>query len=279
MARETGPDGPAKHRPDREVRAARAKQDSVRRREVRPRTPGPLRVTTHRSLLLRRDEICKRFNERPDIARLLILNPALAFKEVGVELSPQMRDHVLRSMRLSPSAAKRLDELEASLRRQLREAPRPTDAEWLARTLFTKLKVKPLATAGLEPPYTPALDAATVARLQTLLPQPRTPIMASPPLGGGMTISVAATGNTISRIDIGAPVPRLQPARRAPKRLDLPTLFFYAESHPLVRDLLELGVLQASTIPVHTASRFRNAKTGVATPPVLAWVSAIRFPK
>jgi hypothetical protein len=78
---------------------------------------------------------------------------------------------------------------------------------------------------------------------------------------------------------LDAPVPDLKPASRAPKRVELETLYFYKDSHPLVRDVLELGILQRRAFPIQTASSYRKIRDGKRPHVFRAWIRSVRFPE
>jgi len=59
--------------------------------------------------------ICRRLNEAPEVARLLLINPLLVLEDVGVELTPAMREHVMQALRFPKKRQERLAELERQL--------------------------------------------------------------------------------------------------------------------------------------------------------------------
>jgi len=77
----------------------------------------PLAIASERDFRQRMRDICRRLNEAPEVARLLLINPVLVLEDVGVTLTPAMREHVMQSLRFPKRRAERL----AVLERQLRE--------------------------------------------------------------------------------------------------------------------------------------------------------------
>lgn len=235
-----------------------------------------LSVTTHRALAAKRREIAARIDARPDVSALFFINPVLALKEVGVDLSPEIADHVLRALRHPPAAAARRAELETSLREELGEAPKVDDERWLARVVFERLRVQPLATRGHHPAHVDPIagDRALIAALRPAIPA-FTGATATPP--HGMTIHVAPHRATVRRLDIDAPVPELPPVDVPPKTLAHETLWFYKDAHPVVRDLFELGIIEGSALPIHSGDSYRQIKDGTKPNAFAAWIKSVRF--
>jgi TnpA family transposase len=80
-------------------------------------------------------------------------------------------------------------------------------------------------------------------------------------------------------MDLDAPLPSLKPAKKAPKTISLETLYFYKDSHPLARDLLELGIIERRSFPIHSADSYRKIKTGEKPNAFHSWIKALRFPE
>lgn len=246
----------------------------------RPEAPGgklafePLKLESHRALISEQPRLFQRFNENPDLANLLLINPVLAFREVGVEMTPEIAHHVLHTRQHPPRQRQRREELEASLKEALGEKPRPEDPAWLAEVLFERLEVAPLKTAGQEPAYKPPLNEAAVKRLQALRPKRRQKLTREK----GGVIRMRFKRPTLRRIDLDAKLPDLEPSDERPEELDLETLYFYKESHPLARDLLELGVIKRRAFPVHSGDSYRRIKEGLKKNAFRSWITAVRFP-
>lgn len=239
-------------------------------------TTSRLSVTKHRDLIGRQRAIVARIEASPDAGALFFINPVLALKDVGVDLSPEMADHVLRALRHPQAQATRRTELETSLRKALGEEPQPNDAKWLARTLFQKLHVKPLATEGHQPAYVDpaAADAALIASMRPKIPKLETPTAV--PVHG-TSVQLAPYRPTVRRIDLGAPVPALAPAKHVPAEVSLETLWFYKDANATARDLLELGVIAKSALPVHSGDSYRRIKDGTKPNAFKSWITSVRF--
>lgn len=236
----------------------------------------PIRITSHRGLIGKQREIFRRFNDNPEIATLLFLNPVLAFKEIGVELTPELRRHVLHAVRHPPGPRARREELEASLRKTLGEAPKPLDRQWLAGTLFDTLALTPLKTGGRKPVYRPPLNEESVKRMKALRPKMRR-ARHVPRSKRGNVIRVKPWRSSFRRMDLEAPVPELSPAKKAPGTVSLETLFFYKDASPVARDLLELGVLQKRAFPIQSPASFRKIRSGEKANAFRSWIKSVRF--
>jgi hypothetical protein len=79
-------------------------------------------------------------------------------------------------------------------------------------------------------------------------------------------------------MDLDAELPPLPSASAAPKKLSLEELYFYKESHPVARQLLELGIVQRQAFPIHSADSYRRIKRGEKSNAFRGWIRGIRFP-
>ena len=237
----------------------------------------PIHITTHRHLASGAAEINKRFNANPDFASLLLVNPVMAFKEVGVTVSPEIASHILHTIQFSSSVQKRHDELQKKIADAIGETPRATDPEWLSHFLFEDLKLKPLVTDGQTPAYTPIISAETVAKLELLRPASRRG-KGGPDAPNG-AIRIDGHPPSLWQLDLDAPAPKLKTADSIPTELDLPTLFFYKDSDPLVREVLELGIIEKNALSIQSAATYRDVKDGKKAFALGAWIKTIRFPE
>jgi hypothetical protein len=256
----------------------------------------PIRLEGHRDLIVQQSALFRRFNDHPELATLLLINPVLAFGEVGVEMSREIAHHVLHTLQHPPRQRRRRDELEASLKEKIGELPRPEDPQWVSQFLFEKLQLTPLKTDGLKPAYKAPLNAAAIERLQALRPkrqlrrqqqaeseykqlesasdQPATRLSTRV---GRSALRIKMTHNAPRRLDIEADLPPLQEAHRAPTEVNLETLYFYKDSHPLACDLLELGIIKRRSFPIHSGDSYRQIKEGQKNNAFRTWVKSIRF--
>lgn len=246
-------------------------------------TPGaeptePIRLSSHRDLIERQAEVFGLLAARPELARMMAVNPVLALREAGVQVAPRLATHILHAIAHPPQVAWRRDELVAALTERLGEAPKPTEPPWLAATVFTKLTVPPLNTNGREPVFAAPLNADSVRRLQ----DDRRRLRAVRPgrrLSGGTVIGVGDWRPSYRRLDLNAPTPELPPAAAAPTTLSLLELWFYKDRDQVLRDLLELGVIMKGVFPVHSATGFRAVAAGERRSALHTWITAIRFPE
>jgi hypothetical protein len=273
--------------PNREVfaRASRVVEGGASARHyARPLPPlssstafEPLELKEHQQLLSMRDEIFSRFASEPSLSTLLLINPALAFEEVGVVLSAALKHHVLDAIRLPPAMKQRRAELVRRLTEQLGEAPKPNDARWLAGTLFERLKLQPKDTTGQEPVFKSPLAEGTVERLQKLRPA----------LGRAKPSARAPHGTRLRlqpwrpawrRLDLNGAVPALGPASTRPEEVPLEALYFYKEETSIARDLLELALIDRRAFPIQSGDSYRRIKAGEKPNAFRSWITAVKFP-
>jgi len=239
-----------------------------------------LRIDSHRQLALKQAEICGRLERNPEIAKLCLLNPALAFKDVGVHLSPELIDHVLRAVRHAPTVRKRRNLLEEKLTAALGEPPQPADPAWVSRVLFEKLGLEPLEIGGRKPPYVPAIDPGMLDRLRRLLPtMRRLDVTALPHAPKLTTVRLAPTIPAARRMDLTATPPALPRAGTRPREVTLEDLWFYKDRNPIAHQLLELGAIQRAAGAVHSADSYRRIKAGEKRSAVRSWITEVRFPR
>jgi len=236
----------------------------------------PIEIDRHIALAANQREIFRRFNQNPDLAKMLLINPVLAFAEAGIKLTPEIQRHVLETIQHPPQLRLRRDEIESRLREQINETPQPNNPEWVSSFLFKKLRLKPLDTIGHEPQYVEPLNAEIIKRLQARRPK-REPRPAGRRRLTGTFISVATWKPTVRRFDLEAVLPKLKAARSAPPEVTLKDLYFYKDSHPLARDLLELGIIQRRAFPIHSGDSYRRIKEGKKPNAFRSWIKSIRF--
>lgn len=272
-----------------------------------------LRIETQQGLVDQRAEIVARLQANPLAARMLFLNPVMAFADAGIELTPAVANHVLHAIQYPPEVRAQRDQLEDQLYEALGRRARPCDPSWLADVVFGQLRIVPRDIGGTQPTYLPAIDAATVASVQSLMPtrgvvtvpgpsEPPTPTEPSPtaqpaPEAAGTTESLAAaqgtgptatplaplglsafTLQTVQQLDLDAPVPALPLATSAPPELSLTDLWFYKDTDPTVRQLLQLGILMQSGVAIYSSSQYRSIRDGATTNQFLSWITAVHVP-
>ena len=236
----------------------------------------PLEITTHRELLTYQGEIFRRLNQDPDVAGMLLINPVLAFRDVNVAMTREIAHHVLHTIQHTSRLRRRREELEGQLKEELGEPPQPHNPEWVSRFLFETLGLEPLQTEGLEPSYQAPLNRAAVKRLEQIRPQRQRKETLSP---RSAFLRVRVQRPAVRRMDVDATLPELKPADYTPEEVDLETLFFYKESHPLARAMLELGIIQRRSFPIHSADSYRRIKSGDKPNAFRSWIDAVRFPE
>lgn len=259
-------------------KAAEEKQQAKQEPKETPEDYEPIKLTSHKQLISDQAELFRRFNSNPELSTLLFINPVLAFREVGVTMTPEIAHHVLHTIQHPPHMRRQRDALEASLKEELGEMPQPNEPEWLATTLFEKLEVTPLKTRGYRPAYKSELSDEVVEKLQAMRPKKRKrPLTRT--RGGGMRLRVRTTRPAVRRMDLDAPLPELERAKRPPKTMSLETLYFYKDSHPVARQLLELGIIERRSFPIHSGDSYRRIKSGERQNAFRSWIRAVRFPE
>lgn len=114
----------------------------------RPAPKGTIRVETERDLRRHMRAISRRLNDNPDIARLVFVNPILALQDIDVELTAEVKRHVMDALRFPPLLRERKAELEKELPAELRElgirARLPLSPAERGHLLFEVLELEPL---------------------------------------------------------------------------------------------------------------------------------------
>lgn len=237
----------------------------------------PLKIATHRELLLRQREIAERVGAQPDLSVMLFINPVLAFKQLGITMSPEIAHHVLHAIQHPKALRTRRDELEATLKEALGEPARPTEPPWNAHLLFELRKLHPLQIDDRTPVYRPPLGQEESAKLHGLrpvgtkrYPQPRL----LPPRS---RVGSVPWKESLRRIDLDAPAPRLERAPARPTEVPLEDLWFYKDLDTLVHDALELGVIQRRAFPIQSSDSFRAILEGRKSNAFRLWIRSLAF--
>ena len=132
----------------------------------------PIVIKKHRDLSANRREISRRFNANPALARMVIVNPILAFNDVGVELYPEVQRHIINAMRFPPKLRERIDILTKELRQELDAIgvahELPLTSAQRAELLFSKLRIKPNLKHSQSPQKLEWKDVRAYARYHPL---------------------------------------------------------------------------------------------------------------
>jgi hypothetical protein len=248
-----------------------------------PGSDAVLTITTERGLTRYRKQIAARLQANPAAMSLLVINPVMALREVGVELSPKVANHVLHAIAYPPAIREQRTRLIDELRKELGVVPHPSNKEWLARTVFDRLQATPLEIGERTPVYKSSVDTSAVRAIQALLPtrgvtvdgkpqDPQHPIYAAP------DVPLACQPQTLNQLDLDATVPDLPVAKKAPAELTLPQLWFYKDSVPLAKPLLQLGIVENSGVYIHGPDNFRLIRDGDLPNDLVSWISGVRIP-
>lgn len=76
---------------------------------------APLKIATERDLRAHIRHICRRLDANPEISRLLFINPILVLEDVGLELSAEVREHIMNALRFPPKRRARMEALQAEI--------------------------------------------------------------------------------------------------------------------------------------------------------------------
>jgi len=127
-----------------------------------------IQVTVHRDLRKNIRAINERLNANPEIARLVLVNPILALEDVGVEIAPEVKEHIMEALRFPPALEKRKGELEAHLHAEFArlgfKASLPLSVEQRAELLFGKLQLAPREPDDPRPSAVPSNRTRAYAR-------------------------------------------------------------------------------------------------------------------
>lgn len=236
-----------------------------------------LRINSHRALATQQAVLAERVAKHPDIAVMFLINPVLAFKLLGVSMSTAVASHVLHAIQHPIALRTRREELEAKLKEALGEVARPTDPLWNAHLLFKLRGMAALEIGDLRPTYGPPLGQTEAQKLHALrppatlrYPQPRR-------LAPRARVGSVAWKESLRRIDLKAPTPKLPQATCRPDSVPLEDLWFYKDLDELVHDALELGIIQRRAFPVHSPDSFRQVLAGSKPNAFRSWVTSLRF--
>ncbi len=265
------------HGPDRAKKETPATKTAVETTAVKLE---PLIIKNHKGLSARSLEINRRLNANPELAVLAFLNPVLAMRDLGVRLNKEMTHHVLSRLRHRPAMRERREELEKKLRKKLGVVPQPNNSAWVARILFQELELKTLDTRELEPLYKPLLDPEKEKRLQARRPKRTNRYSDVPRRDPRISrFRIDPPAPSARRMDLDAPLPEMKTRKKEFKRVGLEDLYFYRESHPLVRDLLELAIIQRRGIRLHSRHSIRLVREGKRGNVFHRWFRKVTFPE
>jgi hypothetical protein len=238
-----------------------------------------LSINSHRALAKSAAEVTQRVNADPEFSVMLLINPVLALEQYGIAFSPAIRDHILHTLRHPEKLTARRDALDASLRERLSEAPKANDGTWLATLVFGRLKLSPLDIGDAKPAYVPSWGADRLKTLSLQRPKGGVRYPGKRRIGVAASVGVKPPRQAVRRLDLDAPTPKLPHAGAAPAELSLEQLWFYKDQDPLVRDVLEYGILQARSLVFHTPDSFRKIADGTKSNPFRRWIGAVAFRK
>jgi hypothetical protein len=243
---------------------------------------GVLRIDEQRGLIEHRKAIAARLQAHPGAIRMLIINPVMAFKDAGIELSPAVANHVLHAIQYPPEVRAERTRLESELKATLGKTAEPTDPTWLAVTVFGQLGVTPLDIGDAQPAYRSSFTAEELAALGSLLPTRGVVTLPAPDptpvISGVAPVAMSFEPKTVQLLDLDAPVPAFPPAASAPSELSLTDLWFYKDAASVLRPLLSLGIIISSGVAIYSSSQYRKIRDGEAQSELLMWINAVQVP-
>lgn len=241
--------------------------------------PGlpPIRINSHRALAAQQRVLAERVAAHPGLSVMLLINPVLAFKELGVKLSAEVARHVLHAVQHPAALRDRRDELENRLKKTLGEPARPTDPAWNAHLLFGLCKLAPLAIGDQAPAYAPPLGQQQAQKLHALRPPGQVRYAQPRRLDPRSRVGSVDWKASLRRLDLSAPAPPLAQADCRPEAVPLEDLWFYKALDPRVHDALELGIIQRRAFPIHTPDSFRKVLAGDKPNAFRSWIKQLRF--
>lgn len=237
-------------------------------------------LKSHRHLALNAEEIRLALNARPELGALLFINPALVLEDLGYKLSPEVRSHILRNLSLPKQTRDKMQALEREIRQALGEDAADlnlVNPSHTAQILFCHLRIHPLETSGVEPPYKPVVPSTRLKDLKpptikrVLRPQPPTRH------GGGMTASLVNYQPQVKLLDPDGLLPILPRAEQAPSQVCTEELIFYREAHPLVPKLLCYQLLYDSQLAFRSGAIYREVRDGQRTSVWKSWIKSVNF--
>ncbi|MCW5955991.1 MAG: hypothetical protein KIT61_05355 [Pyrinomonadaceae bacterium] len=118
----------------------------VKSKSRRAEKPPDFKLETHRDLRANIRAISKRFNDDPESARMLLVNPLLALEDIGVQMTTELKDHIKNALRFPPNVIERRDQLELEIFDELKQLgvtyKVPLNEEQRADLIFNVLKLK-----------------------------------------------------------------------------------------------------------------------------------------
>ena len=111
-------------------------------------TEGPLLVNVERDLRKHMRDISLRLNANPNLARLVLINPILVLEDLGVQISKEVKMHIMETLRFPPALVRRRDALAIELKDDLAELnvhhKLPFTIQQRAELVYKTLNIPPL---------------------------------------------------------------------------------------------------------------------------------------
>ena len=118
-------------------------------KSIKP-TDGSIIINVERDLRKNMRTISQRLNANPELAKLVLINPILVLEDLGVQLSNDVKHHIIESLRFPPALTKRRDVLANELKQDLSALNIHHELKFTnkqrADLVFKTLQISPLST-------------------------------------------------------------------------------------------------------------------------------------
>lgn len=109
---------------------------------------SPIAINVERDLRKNMRSINQRLNANPELAKLVLINPILVLEDLGVQLSLDVKNHIMETLRFPPALVKRRDALAIELKQEfaklnIHHEPNFTSQQ-RAKLVFQTLNIPPL---------------------------------------------------------------------------------------------------------------------------------------
>ena len=115
-----------------------------------PKLTTPIVLDVERDLKKNMRSINQLLNDNPELAILTLINPLLVLEDLGVKISPAVKQHVMNSLRFPKKLVAQRDQLEKEIKDEFKKMgvkqTLPMNNQQRSKLLFETLKIKPAKT-------------------------------------------------------------------------------------------------------------------------------------
>lgn len=116
----------------------------------KPQEQKKIVITVERDLKKNMRSINKLLNANPDLARFVLINPILVLEDLGVKISPPVKQHIIKSLRFPKKLVEKRDQLAAEVNAEFTRLnikhKLPLTTSQRADLIFNILKLTPKST-------------------------------------------------------------------------------------------------------------------------------------